>query len=276
MNGQYNLDGLLGNDVAGDVVQNAKTNKVFFVDLKDVKPNPLNYFKSTDERVVSLADDIALFGLLIAGVGYEFDDGKYCLLAGERRYRALCKLFEEGKSYSYHGKDITGKFPITLISSDELDTKSYMRLLITEGNNQRDLTDEEKEEMVISTLDDLNELETLGYSVWQEGKRTYETIAEKTGLSGNYVKNLLAKKGMTRTRTLSEEKKEDTTKSKDVSEEEKQLKKIIRAFDKAIKEVSTAKELIGGGIDDDSYQKIITDASALSESLNTLLNIYAK
>ena len=213
------------------------TTKIYFPDLEDVLPNELNYYSKSEDRISELADEIASDGLREPCVAYLDEDENYILLSGETRYRSCMKLVRQGRSYSFHGKDITGKIPIALDHKPE--NIHYERLAITGSNNKRNsLTNNEKAEMIKNTVDDLNALAESNEFTWT-GKKTWEVVAAKTGLSGHYVRDYLSGK-MTRDRRIIESNVDSDKKEAVASDLQKDFKKALRTFRNADKMINFA------------------------------------
>lgn len=72
-------------------------NKIVKVDISKIEVNPYNDYRASDteEGIVSLATDIENNGLLHNLVVSKRNNGKYVIISGERRFRALSYLFEK-------------------------------------------------------------------------------------------------------------------------------------------------------------------------------------
>jgi len=87
------LEALLGNiNLANNAKTEQKTNEVTaeiaYIDLKDISPNPDQPRRDFDEQSLKeLAQSIREHGV-IAPITVNKQDGKYIIIAGERRYRA--------------------------------------------------------------------------------------------------------------------------------------------------------------------------------------------
>ena len=100
------------------------------ISVSEVRMNELNYYPSDDEMVTSLSEHIARDGQLENATVYceQKNDGRiYTLIGGETRYRAICKLVEEGRS--------NGDFKVEVI--EKPDNMQEELRLITEDNVQR-------------------------------------------------------------------------------------------------------------------------------------------
>lgn len=146
-------------DKASDTMDNGIRN----IHYQDIKPSPNNKFGIRD--IDDLAEDIAATGLdhNIVIRPIDHPDFKYEIIAGERRYTAICKLIEQGNlTYEY--------IPAKVVKLD--DNKSRKKLIL---NNLmgRTITPEE----MLQAVADLEEL-------YIEEKKT-------TGLPGR-VQHLIA------------------------------------------------------------------------------------
>lgn len=74
-------------------------NKIIKVDISKIEVNPNNDYRLSDtqEGIVSLATDIENNGLLHNLVVSKRENGKYIIISGERRFRALSYLFQKEK-----------------------------------------------------------------------------------------------------------------------------------------------------------------------------------
>lgn len=244
------------------------TTKIYFPDLEDVLPNKLNYYSKSEDRISELADEIASDGLREPCVAYLDENENYILLSGETRYRSCMRLVKQGRSYGFHGKDITGKIPIALDHKPE--NIHYERLAITGSNNKRNsLTNSEKAEMIKNTIDDLNALAEANEFTWT-GRKTWEVVAAKTGLSGHYVRDYLSGK-MTRDRRIIESNEEADKKETAASDLQKDFQKALRTFRNADRTIKLAASL--GTFDSERIEQfeMMISARALYEDLSQLI-----
>ena len=72
-------------------------NKIVRVDISKIEVNPFNDYRisDTDEGIQALANDIENTGLLHNLVVSKRENGRYIIISGERRFRALSYLFEK-------------------------------------------------------------------------------------------------------------------------------------------------------------------------------------
>ncbi len=187
---EFNLSSFLNGESEAEALKRAKATKIYLIDVNEVLENSSNFYSMNEEEINYLSEDIRKNGIWQDLVAYK-EEGGYTLLSGHRRLAAIKKLLAEGYSYSFHGQDITGKLPLTI--ADKPGNSSYMNLALISANQERNLTVTEKETVIQKTLDSLRELADQGQFQWPQAVRTYEVIAQKTGFSGNVVKNYLVK-----------------------------------------------------------------------------------
>ena len=225
--GQYDLRGILGDQTGGDIFEKKKTTKIFFLDINDIEPNPLNAFSEDSEEINMLAKSIQENGILHDLVGYQ-DEDKYKLISGHRRLKALKKLIMQGERYQYHGLDITGKVPITLI--EKLDEPGMIGLQIVSANHQRNMSNDEKRAIIRYALSCLKSLEKIGKYEWPSGVRTCTVLAEKTGIAEHFIKDYLAEVGISKNTDTNMQETDLQKLSSSVTKEEKSVKSLSKAI----------------------------------------------
>lgn len=98
--------------------------------------------KISTPELNELKESILQRGLLMAPVVRQKEDGKYSLVAGERRYRAVGLIHKEGKPFEHNLITVeSGKIPVTLIRGTELLAKEAE---LDENIQRVDLTWQEK------------------------------------------------------------------------------------------------------------------------------------
>lgn len=108
------------------LVVNNQNNEPITVGVSDLKPSPLNSFDATD--IEELAGNIRALGLLVPlSVAGPDEDGKYEILSGERRFRAISLLNEEGE------EPFMEKVPCYVIGPSDM-SETSKRLAIEIGN----------------------------------------------------------------------------------------------------------------------------------------------
>ncbi len=132
------------------------------VNLNDIEPNRDQPRKDFDEKALSeLADSITEHGLIQPIVVKPNSDGRYSIIAGERRWRA-CRMAE------------LSEVPVIIMNADE---QSVMEIALIENLQREDLNPVE---------------EALGYrSLIDSFGLTQEEVAKKMGKSRSAVTNAL-------------------------------------------------------------------------------------
>ena len=212
-------------------MQKAAALKTYLVKLDEILPSEENPYEVEEESVQRLAENIEQYGLFQALTAQK-EGTEIRLISGERRYTALKYLVNQGLTYSYNGEDITGYAPICYIKQTSGDTKT---MFMISANAHRDMQADEKNRIIDETLNVLEKQEMSGKFSW-EGKRKATVISSITGIKEHYVKDYLASK--TREIKFAEEDPETIAKirqSKQVSEEEKAYKELLKQINKCIK-----------------------------------------
>ncbi len=94
--------------VPSSEVSKYEVGKTYSLQLDDLHPNPHQVRKHFDKKhIAALAQSIEEDGLL-QNIAFTEEDGKLLIVAGERRYRALRLLKEQGKDISIMGKYVQG------------------------------------------------------------------------------------------------------------------------------------------------------------------------
>ncbi|MCI6272705.1 MAG: ParB N-terminal domain-containing protein [Erysipelotrichaceae bacterium] len=203
-----------------------KKGRVIYLDIDAIIPNELNMF--TTEDIELLAENIKEEGLLQPLIVYK-ENGKNKLHTGHRRFMALNNLVEKGINYSYFGKDITGKAPVIYTYNNDKD-EIELKVSMIRSNSYRQLNNEEKNNLINTTLEYVNYLEENGK---KPKGRTREIVAEITGISLNYIQTYLTEKNKVNNLVL--EKEESKSLEQDKSTETK-LKKFVKKLDKLSEE----------------------------------------
>lgn len=149
--------------------------KIEYISIKNIVPaaNSRNYYSTAD--IETLKADIALRGVKQNLIVKAVEDGKYELIAGERRWRASSALFDEGR-------DDCEFIPCAVEQpTDDLDERL---LLTTTNSTARELTDYEKGLQVKEMDEILDEYERRGAII--EGPRR-ELIQKHLGLSSGQI-----------------------------------------------------------------------------------------
>lgn len=163
--------GGLGRGVNSLFDENATDNDgVVIVSLNDIEPNPNQPRKEFDEEALAeLADSIAKHGLIQPIVVRPTIDGRYTIIAGERRWRA-CRLAG------------TNEVPVMIKYTDD---RTLMELALIENLQREDLNAVE---------------EALGYkALIEEFSLTQEEVSARMGKSRSAVTNALRLLNLTET-----------------------------------------------------------------------------
>lgn len=150
------------------------------VSVADVRINELNFYPSTEEMISSLSEHIKSEGQLENATVYveEKDDGRvYTLIGGETRYRAICKLVEEGRS--------NGDFKVEVIDKPRNIQEELS--LITADNVQRKKTIDIRYYEILKLEEIYNQFEEK-----PDGKKR-DWIGQMLGISGRMVDNIKKK-----------------------------------------------------------------------------------
>lgn len=184
-----------------DALKEASDTKLYFLDLAEIEVNEKNPFSkmNEDEIKTQLADSIATVGL-VNTLKVKKENGKYTLLSGERRYRALCHLYENNRKYSFNGIDITGKAPVVIKqieegakTPEEDEEKNWYEVdeMIT-ANAGRDLSKENKKQTVMMAITHIKQGIEFGILDKKEVGRIADVVSEKTGIAQHFCKDCLA------------------------------------------------------------------------------------
>lgn len=164
------------NEMLNEASKDMRYKRIF---IYDIEPSEYNQYPM--QEIEQLAENIAETGLLHPIMLYKKDDGKYMILSGERRYRAMLFNYENGDERWEEVPAI-----ITIQKFDERLLKRYIR----RGNaNRESLSVDIKLALVKESLEDYqiskenNEIKT--------GTLKRDWIAMDTGFSPRSVQNYL-------------------------------------------------------------------------------------
>ena len=237
-----------GND---DSFETGKAVKTYLVALENIVPSDSNFYPADDEGIRCLADLIEAVGLIhpLSAIqeGYEAR-----LVSGERRYRAMKLLCEEGRKYTYNGRDITGRAPVTYMPGVY---GAKEKLTIAAANASRDLTNEEKNRIIDEVTEAIESEEKTGRFKWPKGRRAH-TLSVYTGIREHYIKEYLARSAGKE----EEQKKEQTAYSR-----------TIRFLSTAEKKVRQTEELMKQDLTPAQKMEIRRKAALLCTRLEDLL-----
>lgn len=229
--------------------------KIYLMDLDQVRPSDSNPYSVKQEDVNTLAENIAEFGLSQPLKAYQANDG----ISGHTRYLALCLLMERNKKYTYNGYDITGKVPVGIERISEEANKKLLQYV--SANVHRDMSSEEKAAILDQVLPALKEMESKGQIGKLEGRLAH-SLAVHTGISEHFCKDYLARKNKTLAMVeggIAENEDEAISKirqSKQVDEEEKQYKKLLKDVEKLTKTLHGFDTYILQTLDDDQKMNL--------------------
>lgn len=130
-------------DMLNVASKDMKYRKVF---IEDILPSKFNQYPM--QEIEELALNISECGLLHPITLYQLDDGKYMILSGERRYRAMKLNYE-------NGDDRWEEIP-SIIKLEKLDDRLLKRYIRRGNANRETLSRELKIEMVKESLEDYN------------------------------------------------------------------------------------------------------------------------
>jgi site-specific DNA-methyltransferase (adenine-specific) len=146
------------------------------VHIKQIFVNPERCRKSFDsEAIASLSYSISNYGLFHPLVVQRREDGYYELIAGERRLRAITKLYHDGLTIPGIPKD---HVPVTLFA--DLDTKTAKEIELEENIRRVDLSWKE----VAKATAELHAMRKAEDPNWTASK-TAEEIKDRGGYSIN-------------------------------------------------------------------------------------------
>ena len=241
-------------------MQKATALKTYLVKLDEILPSEENPYEVEEESVQRLAENIEQYGLFQA-LTVQKEGSEIRLISGERRFTSLKYLTDTGKTYTYNGADITGYAPICYIKQTSGDTKT---MFMISANVHRDLQPDEKNRIIDTTLVALEKQEMSGKFSW-EGKRKATVISSITGIKEHYVKNYLASKN--REIRFAEEDPETIAKirqSKQVTEEEKAYKDLLKQITNCIKKFEKLDSYILAALPEDELNTFQSKCFELS------------
>ena len=147
--------------------------RVEFLDIGQIEPSKMNFY--TVDDVAELKASIELVGLQQNLVVRERDDGKFELVAGERRYTVLSQLIAEGNE-KYR------RVPCK-IEKTKNDIETELQLIFT-NSTARQLTDYEQTHQAQRLKELLTDLKNSGYKF--TGKKR-DIVADLLNISASQV-----------------------------------------------------------------------------------------
>lgn len=201
------------NDMLNEASKDMRYKKIFIYDI-----DPCEYNQYPMQEIEQLARNISEAGLLHPIMLYKKNDGRYMILSGERRYRAMLLNYENGDE---RFEEIPAIIKLQVL--DERTIKRYIR----RGNaNRENLSKEVKLAIVKESLEDYqiskerNEIES--------GVLKRDWIAMDTGFSARSVQDYL--------NLLSIESSDKSKKQKQDSSKYKELQQsLVNLFHSPVK-----------------------------------------
>lgn len=111
-----------------------------YISMKDIKPNLLNRRSLDLDQIEILADSIKDVGMINPLVVYQRNDGRYTLIDGHRRYKALEKI----------GRNGTNQIPCILIDKPSNEVREQE--IMSSGNIHRSKPEDLKREIEIANV----------------------------------------------------------------------------------------------------------------------------
>jgi ParB family chromosome partitioning protein len=165
---KFNINSIM-NDPKAKAAQGSARRIPKTIDLADITPSAMNKYGIRD--IEEIAANIEFVGLMHPLVVRETGPGKYEIVSGERRYRGLCLLVEDGKA----------EFSKVACMVETQDDPLLMEFEMISANAQaRDLTDYEKTYQAGRVKEILQEMKAQGRRF--QG-RIREIVAEMFGVS---------------------------------------------------------------------------------------------
>ena len=222
----FNLSSIIGN--TSDETLDLNANKIFLVDLADIHRNPINPYdcNGIDELAANIEDQ----GMITPLTVYEDPVDGIVLLSGHRRKMALDLLTSQQRSYSFSGHEITGKAPVLYMKKPIAQAREVLRII--SANAQRDMTNDEKNLVIVKCQEAVHALLMQGVITKEKGQREAALISSYTGISEHYVKDFLADKNRSEAATFIEEdpeKEKKDKRSQEITEEQKMFRKHKKA-----------------------------------------------
>ncbi len=169
-----------------DSIAEARKGKIVYLGLDEIKQYEGNIWEPNDKEIEQRKENILEVGLLQPLLVMKTDDG-IILNSGHKRYLAIRQITEEGRSYRYLGKELTGVVPCQYLN-DYADDETFDLVSICSNAHHPD-SKEEKREKVWRLHKHYQKLVSEGN---KPSGREREWITAMTGISDGTVKTLLA------------------------------------------------------------------------------------
>lgn len=165
-------------EMLNDTSKDMRYKRIFIYDI-----DPCEYNLYPMQEIEELARNISECGLLHPISLYRKADGRYMILSGERRYRAMLLNYENGDE---RWEEIPA-----IIKTQELTLREIKRFIRRGNANRESLSKELKLEIVRESLSDFRQMKKEG--LIPAGMLKREWIAMDTGFSARSVQDYLNK-----------------------------------------------------------------------------------
>ena len=204
-------------EMLNDASKDMRFKKIFIEDI-----DPCEYNMYPMQEIEQLAQNIKECGLLHPITLYRKADGRYMILSGERRYRAMRMNYELGDE---RWEEIPA-----IIKSTELDEREIRRLLRRGNANRESLSKDLKIEIVKESLEDYLALKSEGKI--RAGTLKRDWISMDTGFSARSVQDYLK---IIEDNCLKKDKKKPSSHYEDLQKTIKSVLKLtVKVTDKQI------------------------------------------
>lgn len=222
-------------EMLNDASKDMRYKKIFIEDI-----DPCEYNMYPMQEIEQLAQNISECGLLHPITVYRKNDGRYMILSGERRYRAMLLNYESGDE---RWEEIPA-----IIKSTELNDREIRRFLRRGNANRESLSKDLKIKIVKESLEDYYEQKSEGKILPGVLKRDW--IAMDTGFSARSVQDYL---NLIIDKKPEKEKKKSSKQYEDIQKTIKNVLKLpVKVTDKQIsikikneKDISRILEILG-------------------------------
>ena len=163
-------------EMLNDTSKDMRYKRIFIYDI-----DPCEYNMYPMQEIEELARNISECGLLHPIMLYRKADGRYMILSGERRYRAMCLNYENG--------DERWEEVPAIIKTQELTMREIKRFVRRGNANRESLSKELKMRIVKESLIDFQQTKADG--LIPAGMLKRDWIAMDTGFSARSVQDYL-------------------------------------------------------------------------------------
>lgn len=207
-------------DMLNDASKDMRFKKIFIEDI-----DPCEYNMYPMQEIEQLAQNIKECGLLHPITLYRKSDGRYMILSGERRYRAMLLNYE-------HGDERWEEIP-AIIKATELSEREIRRLLRRGNANRESLSKDLKLNIVKESQEDYLILKSEGKI--QPGTLKRDWISMDTGFSARSVQDYLNLIEDNRSKKSKKDKKKLSIHYEDIQKTMKSVLKLpVKVTDKQI------------------------------------------